>query len=793
MKDWFNKIIFSDLSRDIVKDKNTLLRILYETDTDFQSRTGFWLFASEFCKDEHAYLEFGPDSVWDPTYFVYTDIDDNVVAMRAFRIKDPIIPGYAHMIAMQVLDEYKGNHLSAGIIKDTIKYVKQHYPEIKGLTLECFEPSLENLYSRYGYKPFEKDGVRYMKMELPTNESVEPARCNIMYPGGFKPVHDGHISIINRQLNEENTYVYFIISKKDRDGISALSSKWFIDQIFGTYRNFVSIITDYSSPIHAVYNYTATKKFGDGLYVLATSNKDGDRLRARKFIEDFSERGKYYTPGIFTNDIYNGDDAILFTTRYDDYNESPVSSSVLRHDIMNGDYELFLSGYIRSIKQGLLDEKTVRKYYEMIRGELKYPKIQESGAAGHINHPYEDNDMTFKEIHEMITDLLQGKITDITEKLDGINIFASVDLDGNVIFARNKTQLTNTPMYINDIINNNTWNEKTKNSFIRGAETIASVFNNMPNKVRFFNRQTCIQNNNLDEYDEKFERIWCDIEIIDHDNVNVIPYVENLVSFHTLIAVSGDKNDVNIVQDDSLEWDIPKIEIAIQKTDKKEFKPQITPKILVRQTNEFNTKLTEYEDELEEILYLYKLNRDCTIADYKCSAYYYYLMTNGGKTIFTNYPVLSEEYWKIAERWSGKRKIDLTEFNKAIRTEIKSFEKESLKKLSKKVMMPIDRFFINLGNDVIKMCDGLSNHNINDSVISKIKNNIIDAIDYTSNSGNKKDEDRLEYLLARLGDETSLNSSEGIVFKYHGRTYKLTGSFAVLNQILALKKYKKRS
>jgi hypothetical protein len=45
--------------------------------------------------------------------------------------------------------------------------------------------------------------------------------------------------------------------------------------------------------------------------------------------------------------------------------------------------------------------------------------------------------------------------------------------------------------------------------------------------------------------------------------------------------------------------------------------------------------------------------------------------------------------------------------------------------------------------------------------------------------------------LERLGGDQSINSVEGIVFKYQGRLMKLTGSFAPLNQILGSIKFAK--
>ena len=82
-------------------------------------------------------------------------------------------------------------------------------------------------------------------------------------------------------------------------------------------------------------------------------------------------------------------------------------------------------------------------------------------------------------------------------------------------------------MLADDIKNNSNWNEKTKMSFINGVNTITKVFNNIKNKIEYFN------------YDDKADgvkyRNWISIEIVDHSNMNVIPYVDNFVSFHNKI------------------------------------------------------------------------------------------------------------------------------------------------------------------------------------------------------------------------------------------------------------------
>jgi len=56
----------------------------------------------------------------------------------------------------------------------------------------------------------------------------------------------------------------------------------------------------------------------------------------------------------------------------------------------------------------------------------------------------------------------------------------------------------------------------------------------------------------------------------------------------------------------------------------------------------------------------------------------------------------------------------------------------------------------------------------------------------------KKDMEKLNKNLARLnaiGGSKSIAPSEGVVFQYKGGTYKLTGTFAPINQIMGIMRF----
>ena len=69
--------------------------------------------------------------------------------------------------------------------------------------------------------------------------------------------------------------------------------------------------------------------------------------------------------------------------------------------------------------------------------------LQEGGAYGHMAHPYDDMDLTFGDLKQIIDMGLQGKLSKvITEKLDGQAISVSWK-NGKLIAARNKGHLKN--------------------------------------------------------------------------------------------------------------------------------------------------------------------------------------------------------------------------------------------------------------------------------------------------------------------------------------------------------------
>lgn len=612
----------------------------------------------------------------------------------------------------------------------------------------------------------------------------------ILFPGGFKPVHAGHIMLAENAYKtmskDYDTEIYFIVSPKDRADIAAKSTVNFLNTICkkAPYMHVVET-EECPSPIRYAYILTQAKVMGDGCYCMLASTKGADIKRARNFFRAFDNFGKYHTEGVEPILMENVSIPLEFTSRTDEFQYTPISSSVLRMDIANDDFESFFDGYRLLIEMRWIDDTDLIAYYNDLKASMgvsveegmAIQHLNEGGLGGHILHPYEIDDMTFEDLSELIKKLFCGDITDVTEKVDGMNLFASVDLDGEPIFARNTKHISEIPYRLKDLANPDLWRGgvTVSEAFRKGAEIITEVFKNIPSRVEFFNT--------VDSEGNLLERKWIDVEVMDPANTNVIPYDKVMVMFHMFLkAVECPDRTFLTEYNDSA--DLNYINSITEKIGN--LNAKATPKVLLRKNDQGAIEALNYIADLNELRDDYDLPESATLIDYKKEAIMKY--------ISNNFKGFSYEIMKaLAERWAGEKnslnmywfrgKLDPSDYNY-----IREFEKNNLKQLQKKVIKPLESVFIRIGNNIISKAENLVNSGNEAQAVSVIKKQITDIIDLTDREGSEADKDKLEQLLIKL-DQTGniINATEGLVFRYKGRMMKLTGSFAIINQMNNIK------
>ena len=119
---------------------------------------------------------------------------------------------------------------------------------------------------------------------------------------------------------------------------------------------------------------------------------------------------------------------------------------------------------------------------------------------------------------------------------------------------------------------------------------------------------------------------------------------------------------------------------------------------------------------------------------------------------------------------------------------ILDFDKKNHAAQVKENMKPFEELFFEVGAEILKNVKGFLAANPTKTV-QGIRQKFDKAIANVRKGGDLKKLNTLKLQLDKLnaiGGTDSIVPSEGIVFKYNGKTYKFTGAFAPVNQITGL-------
>lgn len=398
--------------------------------------------------------------------------------------------------------------------------------------------------------------------------------------------------------------------------------------------------------------------------------------------------------------------------------------------------------------------------------------VLEGGAAGHMAHPIDFADFTAEDLKQLVSDIFSGKIEDITEKIDGMNIQATMNNDGEVVFIRNNGDLNseNGGMTFSDMMKKWAGNKTVLDTFISAGKIIKKVFNKLG--VDYFNP-------------DESTRIVVNCECVNSGVTNIIPYASARVSFHDIWIYKrliGRWSAVDITKKG-----LDKIEAACDDIDSA--KP--TPKVIVELTDKSQSLIDKYHSLIDE---LFNKDKNLSIGTWKYNRFIE-LLDGKWSWIRSSQEGLNAFY----DRWFNKNKtVNLRDLKKLYPDHINvidNIEKSSLyKEVVDEITEPLDTIFLKLGNDVLRLCGGLLNGAQNDNVVKKLQDDMRKVIKDVKSEGSSSAQAKLIKQLKRLerlGGDKSINSTEGIVFKYKGRLIKLTGSFGPLNQIMGSIKFSK--
>jgi predicted nucleic acid-binding Zn-ribbon protein len=193
------------------------------------------------------------------------------------------------------------------------------------------------------------------------NENVS-GNVTVLLPGGFKPMHVGHVNLIKRYATHPDVKeVKVLIGPGIRDGITQKESLMIAEELLSSFDNVNVESVKYPTPILTAYKYMETAE--PGVYAMAGSKKDGgsDYKRVLQFVKDFQPDGKYFgslPEGVSVIELPVDAEPIYYKGRTDENEGQPISASVLRQDVKNDDYNNFRTNYPG------YDESTITKIYK---------------------------------------------------------------------------------------------------------------------------------------------------------------------------------------------------------------------------------------------------------------------------------------------------------------------------------------------------------------------------------------------------------------------------------------------
>ncbi len=436
------------------------------------------------------------------------------------------------------------------------------------------------------------------------------------------------------------------------------------------------------------------------------------------------------------------------------------------------------------------------------------------GVFGHMSHIYDNPNMTFGQIKDIMEKASAGQLEKVTEKTDGQNLFVSYKLsDGTqrwvpeeaVRSARNKGDIKNGGMTPEQLATKFAGRGALEAAFTNAFRAFAKTVDKFSDeeKLKLFGPDT---------------NIYYNAEVMDPANPNVINYDTKTFLIHRAGHAEYDKETGKPIDKGAgfSEQQAGALQSVLEKSQdemsKGDFRVQVNA---IRQLKALgdDVALSTALKGMDNVMSSAGVSDSDTIGDYIISKWRNLVNTelpelsDQGKQLIIK-RVMSDYYGALEGEGPLKSRgletrqitkaINQPELNEKVIEIIKSYP-QHFKQFIFPVESVIHRFAIEIMRAVqsayIIAAGG------NEKEVARLQALVGKAIETIQASGN---EEAMEILkpqlekLSKIEDDGSIgdvdlsmisSAAEGIVFDYDGHTYKFTGGFAPANQILGLFKY----
>jgi hypothetical protein len=396
--------------------------------------------------------------------------------------------------------------------------------------------------------------------------------------------------------------------------------------------------------------------------------------------------------------------------------------------------------------------------------------LLEGGAYGHMAHPFDiEMGLTFGDLKQIVVRALNGDLELAREKTDGQALAVSW-VNGRLVAARNKSHLKNKgagAMTIGQVADKFAGRGGLTDAYNFAMKDLSAAIAALsePQRKKIFKDGSSFMN----------------LEVIYPTSVNVIPYNQPLLVFHGTFDYDIDGNIVGENQQAAsiLGGMIKQVNAHVQS----KYTIQGPPMNKLPKSEQLSKLQGKYLGMISKLQSEFGLADSDGVADYH-QAWWSKFVEKGAKKLD------SQEKIGLVKRWAfGDKTFRIATIqDPKLRAWAEQTDKQDQQKISKQNLMRFEEIFLGVGADVLSFMESVLTANP-DSAKRQMVARLQTTIQQVKASGDPKKIEKLKLELQRLnalGGFDKIVPNEGIVFVYGGNTYKLTGAFAPLNQILGI-------
>lgn len=399
--------------------------------------------------------------------------------------------------------------------------------------------------------------------------------------------------------------------------------------------------------------------------------------------------------------------------------------------------------------------------------------LLEGGLVGHLQHLYDNKDLTFKEIKAILRKASTGRLEKASEKMDGMNLVFSYDLSQDTVKVTRGSDIKAGGMDAAALAAKFAGRGSVEEAFVGAFKVLEGAIGALPVKVK------------QKVFGPAANR-WYSMEIIYTNNPNVINYDSNNLVFHGWpVFKRGRSGDVQMSEDevggiDILTQHIERMQKAVDSSGWQVRGPSIVRMRDLSNGNTYQNAVTAIDAVMTEA----GVSDSLTMGDYLTT-----LLKDDLAELGLSLKVEKMVVTRCLGLEGAPTVVDIKKnLSKEDQGKVSAFVKNS-PVLLKGYVRPIELAINDFAVEVLK---GLGSTLIDDSSkeVDRLRGEVQNAVSAIESSGDETAMSILAQQMSKLKSVENITSPmEGVVFIYKGNAYKFTGSFAAANQILGLFKY----